>query len=140
MEISIVVVRREYTRMRLVLAFVLASCTLAVAEERPLVPVVVAPTAEKICQPFFTSTTFSGVTAPQISFSYRASNGSVVRDSLPKERVKVFIVEENKPTYEKVLVNDQNGAILRFNQETFKKAAACLPLPTTPEPAKDPAK
>lgn len=122
-------------RQALQLVTLTMSCAIiATAEERPLQPIDrPSISGEKRCLPFFTSTTFGGATPEQIIFAYRASDGNIKRDTIPKTRTLVQLTEKQTPTYENMAVDGQSRALFRLNQSEYEKARDCLPAPT-PEP------
>jgi hypothetical protein len=120
--------------MRLVLFALALGCVVAIAEkQQPLQPINrEAFPEEKRCSELFYTTTFRGVTAEQIIFSYQASDGSTKRDMVPRKRAVVRLSEDL--TYERTTTEDGVGAIFRLSSAEYSKAHECLPEPSLAMP------
>ncbi len=115
----------------LALVILTTSCTkIAAAEERPLQPIDrPAISGEKRCLPYFAATTFGGATAEQIVFAYQSPDGNIKRDTIPKARTVVRVMDTQTPSYEHIVVDGQSGALFRLSQSEYEKARDCLPEP-----------
>ena len=108
--------------------------TVAAAEDLPLQPIdrpeIPGEVRCMLHMPFFVATVLNG--AERIIFWYQAPDGKTERASILKTRMSVEIKEgQQVPTYEGVLVDGQDGAIIRLDQAKYEQFQACLPTPKT---------
>lgn len=110
--------------------FLLIFLTVAVAEERPLLPIERPKVDGEVrCLPFFALTKVNGI--EETVFWYKDSVGKTDRNMVPKKEISVSIVEEkDTPTYEK---DDQDVKTFRMKQAEYERSKACLP-PPEPKP------